>query len=120
MSHAVTGGCLCGAVRYSAVLPDHDLCVCWCSQCRRQCSGPLVSLSPAVEWAVEGEAATFRASDHASRGFCAACVSTLFWQGDGEGPSFTLGSLDHRDGYRIARVVHADGRPDAYDLEALR
>lgn len=118
MSHAVTGGCLCGAVRYDAALPDRDLCVCWCRQCQRQCGGPLVSLSPATEWHITG-AATFRASDYASRGFCAACGSTLYWQGDGAGPSFTLGSLDHPDGYRIARVVHPEGRPDAYDLRTL-
>ena len=120
MSHDVTGACLCGAVRFHATLPDHDLGVCWCSQCRRQCSGPLVATSAAERWSIDGFPGTWRASDFATRGFCGKCGSMLYWQRDGEGPQFTLGVLDARDGYRIASVVHAGDRPRVVDLEALR
>lgn len=117
MSHEVTGGCLCGAVRFTATLPSRALTVCWCTQCLRQNSGPLVTAADAEAWQITGEVAAFRASDHASRGFCAACGSTIFWQEDGDGPAFALGALDARDGYRVARTVHEDTRPDG--LSAL-
>lgn len=120
MSHQVTGGCLCGQVRFTATLPSHELSLCWCTQCLRQNSGPLVCVAKAEDWEVTGEVGTFRASDHATRGFCPVCGSMIFWQGDGDGPSFTLGALDARDGYRIGRVVHDDTRPDFYDYEAAR
>lgn len=118
--HDVTGACLCGAVRFTATLPDRALGVCWCSQCRRQCSGPLVAVSAAERWLIDGFPGSWRASDHATRGFCGKCGSTLYWQRDGEGPQFTLGALDARDGYRIASVVHPEDRPRFVDLEALR
>ncbi|AXC49250.1 GFA family protein [Paracoccus suum] len=118
MSHLVQGGCLCGAVRFSGRLPTRDLAVCWCSQCMRQNSGPLISTNQAQDVTMTGDVATYRASDHASRGFCAACGSTLFWQEDGEAPSFAHGALDDRSGFRIVRFLHVDGRPDAYDIEA--
>lgn len=114
MSHRVAGGCLCGRVRFTATLPSHDLSVCWCTQCLRQNSGPLVSTEDAETWEVTGEVAGFRASDTATRGFCADCGSTIFWQGDGEAPGFALGALDLRDGYRVTRVLHEDTRPDAF------
>lgn len=120
MRHRVTGGCLCGGVRFAATLPSHDLTVCWCTQCLRQNSGPLVCVADAEAWEITGEVAHYRASGHATRGFCATCGSMIFWQGDGDGPAFTLGALDARDGYRIARMVHEDTRPDVYDYEAAR
>lgn len=117
-AHQVTGGCLCGAVRFSATLPDRNLSFCWCSQCRRQVSGPLICVSEAVQWTItSGRAETYRASTSASRGFCARCGSTLYWQADKRGPGFTLGSLDKRDGYRLTHVVHPEDRPDFYDVE---
>ena len=118
MSPHVTGRCLCGAVRLAATLPSHDLTLCWCSQCQALNSGPLVSTEAAEAWEISGPVATFRASDHATRGFCPACGSTLYWQENEQGPSFALGALDTRDGYRIAHVVHAETRPDAWENAA--
>ncbi len=118
MSHEVTGGCLCGQVRYRATLPTRELVVCWCSQCLRQNSGPLVSIRPAEAAEISGPVAGFRASGFATRGFCPHCGSTIYWQQDGEQPYFAHGSLDERDGYRIAEVLHEDTRPDAYRVVA--
>lgn len=120
MSHDVSGGCLCGRVRFTATIPSHDLGACWCAQCLRQNSGPLICVANATHHEIAGEVAQFRASDHATRGFCAQCGSMVFWQGDGDAPAFTLGSLDQRDGYRLAGAVHEDTRPDVYRLEGTR
>jgi len=41
----MTGGCLCGAVRYECTdPPDRGFC-CHCSVCQKQASGPMMELS---------------------------------------------------------------------------
>ena len=120
MTHSVIGGCLCGAVRFEAELASRKLSVCWCTQCMRQNSGPLVSTRRVRGHRfTAGTPATFRASDTATRGFCAACGSTLYWQADGAQPGFALGALDHRDGFQVADIVCPDTRPDCFTASVL-
>ena len=106
MSHEVTGGCLCGQVRYRATLPTRELVVCWCSQCLRQNSGPLVSVRPAEAAEISGPVAGFRASGFATRGFCPHCGSTLTYrhESDPEELDITVSSLDHPE--RVAPAGH--------------
>ena len=39
-----TGHCLCGAVQYTATLPEEGLGACHCEMCRRWTGGPYVSV----------------------------------------------------------------------------
>lgn len=77
------GGCLCGAVRYEADGAPLHVAVCHCSLCRRSIG------APAVPWAtfrragfkvVTGAPAWNRSSDHARRGFCPSCGTSLFFE----------------------------------------
>ena len=77
-----TGSCFCNAVRFTAAGPPSTVSVCHCAMCRR-CVG-----SPGVSWAtfrrdaltIEGSPVWFRSSDHARRGFCGACGTSLFFE----------------------------------------
>ncbi|KAI0169778.1 glutathione-dependent formaldehyde-activating GFA [Hypoxylon sp. FL1284] len=87
---SVTGGCLCGAIRYRASFPkDHDFKKlsgsCQCTQCRRN-TGTLIFMAHTValrDFAYLTAAATlknFYATPGIQRGFCGACGSTLYWR----------------------------------------
>lgn len=79
-----TGGCLCGAIRFSARLPEHDVSVhtCSCLTCQRH-SGSLTLCwmelpKAAITWTgPDGEPARYRSSAQSSRAFCRHCGSTL-------------------------------------------
>lgn len=75
-SEPITGGCLCGAVRYRIDGPVEEVAHCHCGMCRRG-SGAAV-----MTWAVvpraafrltTGELAAYRSSDHGERRFCPNC-----------------------------------------------
>ncbi|KAL2758809.1 hypothetical protein ACRALDRAFT_1061905 [Sodiomyces alcalophilus JCM 7366] len=107
---SITGGCLCGSIRYKITYPDdHDFdssnYLCQCTQCRRQTGGLfLVSqLIPAsaLEWTSgTGTIKEYAASESGRRGFCGECGSVLFWRctksdpGTGQWISLTIGSVD--------------------------
>ena len=78
----LTGGCLCGSIRFSASGPPEAPHSCACGMCKRH-SGALVVAwveyaRDKVEWTGPGGApATWRSSSASSRAFCATCGSTL-------------------------------------------
>lgn len=92
------GGCLCGAIRYQVSGPALGTVACTCTQCQRQTGSPLPTFVryPLDRFRLTGGApAAYRASDFATREFCAACGSPLFWRRDGGSHvSILLGSFD--------------------------
>lgn len=120
MDGIVTGGCLCGKVRFSARGPLRAVIFCHCAQCRRQ-SGHHVAATSVGADALElsgGEGITwFAASDFARRGFCTTCGTLLFWKPNGEARYAVMaGAFDDpaclRPGYHIC----TEGRPDYYAI----
>ena len=106
MKSVITGGCLCGAVRYSiAAGPDSGIdpsllaaTYCHCSMCRKATGGTHAALLAIprhlVAWTAE-RPSTFRSSPIASRAFCYRCGSPLYYDGDHEATlAITVGSLD--------------------------
>lgn len=80
-----TGACFCGAVRYAVTGPVYHVTICHCPTCRR------VSGAASVAWFSAAVAditwsgvppAIMRSSEHVSRGFCAACGTSLSYQAD--------------------------------------
>ncbi len=100
---ALTGGCLCGAVRYRITLPlVGRVSHCHCTMCRRAAG------AVAVTWLTVRRAAfrltgrpltVHRSSDHGERGFCGVCGSPVtFWtRQDSDLIDVTVGTLDHPD-----------------------
>ena len=87
---AVTGGCLCGAVRIEARGRPWRVGLCHCLDCRRH-HGALFSASaifPEAAVTVAGET-----RDFAGRHFCPACGSSVFAR-TGDETEVHLGALD--------------------------
>jgi len=76
----VTGGCLCGEIRYRVTEQALDTCFCHCRMCQRWSGGPVTvgSAYPinAVQF-TKGEPKYYKSSPFAERGFCANCGSSL-------------------------------------------
>ncbi|KAL8366422.1 hypothetical protein RB595_004955 [Gaeumannomyces hyphopodioides] len=108
----ITGGCLCGALRYRADFPPtHDFrqasSTCQCTQCRRNTASLLfvcheVGPSAFALTGADGKAPPpadalreYRASANATRAFCGRCGSPLYWKADAsDGFSIALGTVD--------------------------
>lgn len=121
MSEIHTGGCLCGAVRYTVTGPRRGVIYCHCSQCRKQ-TGHYYAASNCAADAIEiggADAITwYRASEEARRGFCSRCGSALFWQRDGgDTISILAGSFDDPSGLVAERHIYVADKGDYYTID---
>ncbi len=79
----MTGGCLCGAVRYETAEQPTDVSYCHCRMCQRWSSGTMAITAkfPAdVVTFTQGQPKTHRSSEKGRRGFCEICGSQLTFQ----------------------------------------
>jgi len=123
MSQVISGGCLCGGVRYEVRGPLRDVIACHCIQCRRT-SGHFVAATACRRRVFKlSNAATLRwyvAVAGFRRGFCATCGSSLFFEKEGdERVSIAAGSLDEPQGLRIAAHIFASEAGDYYKIDPL-
>jgi hypothetical protein len=118
----VTGGCLCGGVRYAVNGPLRRVIACHCGQCRRW-SGNYVAATRALtadlSFAAADTLAWYRSSDAAERGFCTRCGSSLFWRRTEPGAPWTsimAGTLDPPTGLALAEHIFVADKADYYDI----
>ncbi|MCC0034754.1 MAG: GFA family protein [Hoeflea sp.] len=93
---SVTGGCLCGKVRFTASGEPDRVGLCHCLDCRKH-HGALFHASaifPETAVSIEGEARAYR-----GRHFCPACGSSVFSRSGNE-IELHLGALDQPDWFR--------------------
>ena len=79
----MTGGCLCGAVRYEITEPAIDVDICHCRMCQRATGGQVVAgltISRDAFRLTHGEPKYYKSSPLAERGFCANCGSSLTYR----------------------------------------
>lgn len=115
----MTGGCLCGAVRYRTPEIKTDVAVCHCGMCRRWAGGPLAGVHFKGEISFRGEKfiGTWRASDWGERGFCKRCGTTLFWRlQDRSETVLAAGTFDRQDKFVMTNQIFIDQKPDFYDF----
>ncbi|GJE08228.1 MULTISPECIES: GFA family protein [Methylobacterium] len=96
---SMTGGCLCGALRYRISGAPKRAVNCHCSMCRRHSGAAFLSYVAVERTAFEfqsGHPTPFRSSDGAIRSHCGACGSPLTFVFDADPGSVwvTVGSLD--------------------------
>ncbi|HEY7851367.1 MAG TPA: GFA family protein [Caulobacteraceae bacterium] len=92
---ALTGGCQCGAVRFSVSGELGRASICHCRMCQKAFGafyGPLVS-APGVAW-TRGAPAHFQSSNRARRGFCPACGTPLTFEPDDGPVELAIGAFD--------------------------
>lgn len=93
-----TGGCQCGAIRYSIAGKLGDASICHCRMCQKAFGAwgaALVSVPiDSFTW-TKGKPGGFRSSLTVERGFCRDCGTPLFMREDGD-PNIELaiGTLD--------------------------
>ena len=104
-SHAGTGGCLCGAVRFQAeaepVMTGH----CHSADCRRHSAGPVVTLvifaADKVRF-TQGERKIYQSSPGVGRAFCDQCGTPLTIESENDDPrtiEFHISTFDDPDAY---------------------
>lgn len=100
----LTGGCLCGAVRFEITEPLVSAGYCHCTRCQRR-TGTAASAQARVAAGsvriVTGDdlVRSFDPPDGFSKAFCGSCGAAL-WAADGDVVSVRLGALDDDPGVR--------------------
>jgi hypothetical protein len=118
MEFPLTGGCLCGAVRFQVTQPFVRSSHCHCSRCRRH-SGTfgltMVRVPRAGFRLLSGEELirVYRPAESAAvKAFCEVCGSSLFgaWWPEGDEISIRIGVLDGDPEIRPQFHTYVDSR----------
>ena len=81
----LSGGCQCGAVRYSVDGEPQHVALCHCADCRKSAGAPMVSWAAFAEeeFTLErGELTTYNSSGKAMRSFCPKCGSGIAYRNE--------------------------------------
>ena len=79
----ITGGCLCGAIRYEASEAPSKIGTCHCRMCQRWSGGPFTvdaRFPSAALRFTQGEPKIYRSSAIMERAFCSNCGSSLTYR----------------------------------------
>jgi hypothetical protein len=78
----MTGGCMCGRIRYSANIENYDAYLCHCRMCQRASGNVSLAMKtlPQADVSWEREPDYYESSAIARRGFCSACGTSLTFQ----------------------------------------
>ena len=119
----LSGGCLCGGVRYRLTGPRRDVIVCHCENCRRTHGHVAAYTSVArgdlqltdeqtLQWFHDRSPDTYR-------GFCNRCGASLFWDArDGKNKiSVAAGTLDDASSLKTIGHVYVAEAGGYYEIE---
>jgi hypothetical protein len=101
MAAMLTGGCQCGAVRYTLLALPRDVYWCHCRMCQRAVGGPAAAFVNVAKTEIvfAGDPAYHASSAIGRRGFCAQCGTPIsFDYPDAARIDISLGSLDDATG----------------------
>lgn len=116
------GGCLCGAVRFTANLTKREFGACHCEMCRRWTGSALLGITCAIEnvdWTGAEHIATRQSSPWAMRAWCRGCGSSLYFRVTAEGPysgeiELPIGLFDDASGLTMTNEIYIDHKPDSF------
>ncbi|MGE3150677.1 MAG: GFA family protein [Pseudorhodoplanes sp.] len=115
----LSGGCLCGAVRFTAVPRHPHVDVCHCGMCRKWSAGPLFALDCGGTVKVENaaELGVYRSSEWAERCFCKVCGTSLFYRLVGKDfYAVSAEAIDDKSGFVFTTQIFIDEKPAYYDF----
>lgn len=81
----ITGGCMCGAVRYETTGESLRVINCHCESCRKHTGAPATTLAVYQVQQVKfsgDERKIYKSSPSVGRAFCAECGTPLTWETD--------------------------------------
>jgi len=109
----LTGGCLCGGVRFEVTEPLLEAGYCHCTRCQRRSGTAAAATAAVVPGSVrvtQGEdlVKAYEPPDGFPKLFCSACGSALFTRAPGESEPYgvRLGAFDDDPGVRPSFRQH--------------
>lgn len=110
------GGCLCGALRFSAVPANPEMAVCHCSMCRRWSGGVFMGFECSeIDFVDQASLGTYASSEYGERVFCTSCGTSLMWRmRNGSHTNVAASALDDPSGFEFTTEIFIDEKPDAY------
>jgi hypothetical protein len=120
----VTGGCLCGKVRYEAHVFLKSGYYCHCRMCQKSCGQPAdisVPIKAGTLLFTKSKPKYYVSSQYGIRGFCDDCGSRLSWQAlDPQNDwmtNVTVGSLDNSEKVEPYRHIFVDTKLPWYNVD---
>jgi hypothetical protein len=124
MSNLLTGGCLCGAIRYTIGIPVTELRACHCTSCQKVtgAAGSVNAVIPSsafklTQGSLKRYTATADSGRVLNRYFCGDCGSPIYSQRTVTPEMMTVraGTLDDSSGMKItANIWTKSARPWGY------
>jgi hypothetical protein len=114
-----SGGCLCGAVRFTASPQGHEVGACHCDMCRRWSAGPFMvrDCGSSLDVTDKTSLGVYRSSEWAERAFCKQCGTPLFYRLIEQNQYYVSAeAFDDRAGYAFTHQVFIDEKPAYYDF----
>jgi hypothetical protein len=120
MNKPMTGGCLCGALRYEADGEPRMAGHCYCADCRKASGSGFIAFMgyPAAALRITGATRQFRSPSargtESVRNVCAVCNSLVFGGDYGRDDAHTIyaGSLDDPSLFHPEIAIFTRGRPE--------
>lgn len=110
------GGCLCGAVRFTATPQSNAYGACHCGMCRRWTAGPFLSLH-CQDVKIEDDTALgiYHSSEWAERHFCKQCGTPLYYKMLGKDDRFiSIEAFDDNSSFKFTHQIFIDEKPAHY------
>jgi hypothetical protein len=111
----LTGGCLCGEIRYRITATPVETQYCHCRMCQRAHGAPVIAwLTVPLDGLAltKGNPVAYRSSAKAVRHFCGSCGTPLTWR-EADNPRLvdvSIGSLDNPEAVPPTMHVWTDSR----------
>ena len=96
----VTGGCLCGAIRYVSTAAPVDVCYCHCRMCQQSCGNPYFLSAFIAKKSfrfTSGKPRYYRSPGfpESERGFCAECGTPIIMRDLTDTHAIYIATFDH-------------------------
>jgi hypothetical protein len=124
MSKLMTGGCMCGKIRYEATIDNDEAYLCHCRMCQRASGNVSLAMKnvkkAGVRW--ERDPDYYASSPIARRGFCSTCGTSLTFEfPDSENMDLIVGTFDHPGYFEPAHHFGAESMHRAWlNTEGLK
>jgi hypothetical protein len=112
----ITGGCMCGAIRYTIDGEPKHNALCWCADCRRASGTPMTgwALFRQDQVAITGAPVSYNSSGDNVRQFCGRCGTGLFFYSASIFPEqvdVQTGSFDNPDDLTPQAMIQVADAP---------